>query len=409
MKDKRHLLLFVLLLTAVSCMSTRNDTIIIDNIYKQYDYMINEATKNNANPRTVLPDGRTAWSKNKFDWTMGFFPGSCWLLYEMSGDSKWMNAAKKQQELFVNMTSHSNHDLGFVFNCSYGNAFRITGDSTYLKVLLKAGRTLMDRYNAKVGCIKSWNTEYGWQAKRGWEFPVIIDNLMNLEMLFNLTYLTNDSSYYHVAVSHAETTMRNHFRNDFSSYHVVDYDAETGKVRSKETAQGYSNESNWARGQAWGVYGYTMCYRYTHRKDFLKMAQNIAELIMKEETTPSDKIPYWDNRDPKIPYAYRDVSAAAITASALYELSEYSKEKSRLYKEYADEIMNSLKTKQYTAHVGENNYFILKHSVGSIPHNAEIDVPLNYADYYYIEALKRKDVTLSKSEKQNVSSDNKKN
>lgn len=352
--------------------------------------MVKAASDNNGNPRTVMPDGKTAWSKNTFDWTMGFFPGSCWLLYEMSGDSKWMNAAKKQQELFVNMTSHSHHDLGFVFNCSYGNAYRLTGDSTYLKVLLKAGKTLMNRYNRKVGCIKSWNTEYGWQAKRGWAFPVIIDNIMNLELLFNLTCLTNDSNYYHIAVSHAETTMRNHFRNDFSSYHVVDYDPETGKVRSKETAQGYSNESNWARGQAWGVYGFTMCYRYTHKIEFLKMAQNIAGLIINEKTTPNDKIPYWDNLDPEIPNSLRDVSAATITASALYELSEYSSEKSESYKNYADEIMNSLRTKQYTAHVGENNYFILKHSVGSIPHNAEIDVPVNYADYYYIEALKRK-------------------
>lgn len=389
MKYNRLFLLFILLSTAASCSITEDDTV-INNIYKQYDYMIKEATKKGANPRTVLPDGNTAWSKKNFDWTMGFFPGSCWLLYEISGDRKWMDAAKKQQELFIDMTSHSNHDLGFVFNCSYGNAYRLTGDSIYLKVLLKAGETLKNRYNEKVGCIKSWNTEYGWQSKRGWKFPVIIDNMMNLEILFNLTSLTNDSSYYHVAVRHAETTMRNHFRSDFSSYHVVDYDPKDGKVRSKETAQGYSDESNWARGQAWGIYGYTMCYRYTHKKEFLKTAQSIALLIMNEKTTPDDKIPYWDNKDPEIPCTYRDVSAAAITASALYELSVFSDENSDSYRNYANEIMNSLKSDKYTAKVGENNYFILKHSVGSIPHNAEIDVPLNYADYYYIEALKRK-------------------
>lgn len=391
MKNKMNnlLLLAMLCIATVSCTTVKKDSV-MDGIYRQYSLMAAAASENQANPRTVLPDGKTAWSKNKFDWTMGFFPGSCWLLYEMSGEKKWMDAAKRQQALFENQTSHSNHDLGFVFNCSYGNAFRLTGDSTYLKVLLKAGKTLMDRFNGKVGCIKSWNTEYGWQAHRGWKFPVIIDNMMNLEMLFNLTALTNDSSYYHVAVKHAETTMKNHFRNDFSSYHVVDYDPETGKVRSKETAQGYSDNSNWARGQAWGVYGYTVCYRYTHKKEFLEMAQNIALLIMKEKTTPEDRIPFWDNHDPEIPNAYRDVSAASVTASALYELAEYSDGNAEAYRKYADEIMTSLKSERYTAHVGENNYFILKHSVGSIPHNAEIDAPLNYADYYYIEALKRK-------------------
>lgn len=390
MKRKSSIILSaaIAVVLATGCKSAHKPSA-IDNIYEQYSMMIEEAQSNSGNPRTVLPDGRTAWSKDRFDWTMGFFPGSCWLLYEMSGDEKWKNAAISQQEIFKKHTRHSNHDLGFVFNCSYGNGFRLTRDSSYLEVLCQAGETLKKRYDDKVGCIKSWNTNHGWQAKRGWKFPVIIDNMMNLELLFELTEITNDSSYYDIAVRHAETTMKNHFRSDFSSYHVVDYDPETGKVRKKETAQGYADDSNWMRGQAWGVYGYTMCYRYTHRTDFLKMAENIAAFIMNDKDMPEDLIPYWDTSDPKIPNTYRDASAAAIIASALYELAEYSKN-GQDYTIFADKIMKSLSSKKYTAETGENNYFILKHSVGSIPHNAEIDVPLNYADYYYIEALKRK-------------------
>lgn len=182
------------------------------------------------------------------------------------------------------------------------------------------------------------------------------------------------------------TTLANHFRDDLSSYHVVDYDPETGEVRSKQTAQGYADESAWARGQAWGLYGYTVCYRYTKDEKYLKQAEDIAKYIIEYKATPEDGIPYWDNNAPNIPNEPRDVSAAAITISSLIELDGYTKEN---YRPVIDKILSSLASKEYTAKIGENKNFVLKHSVGSIPHNAEIDVPLNYADYYYIEALTR--------------------
>jgi len=210
--------------------------------------------------------------------------------------------------------------------------------------------------------------------------------MMNLELLFEVSKLTGNDKYKKIAIAHANTTLKNHFREDYSSVHVVDYDSITGAVRSKQTAQGYSNESSWARGQAWGLYGYTVCYRYTKDPQYLDQAEKIADYISNFKGTPDDGIPYWDYNAPNIPNELRDVSAAAVTLSALIELEGYSDVSN---KAFIDKLMVSLSSNAYNSNVGENNNFILKHSVGSIPHNNEIDVPLNYADYYYLEALLR--------------------
>jgi hypothetical protein len=182
--------------------------------------------------------------------------------------------------------------------------------------------------------------------------------------------------------------MKNHFRPDYSSFHVVDYDTATGKVIKKTTHQGFSNESAWARGQAWGLYGYVMCYRETGNKAYLQQAEHIASFILKNPHMPADLVPYWDFDAPHIPNEPRDASAAAITASALYELSTYEKN-NKTYKLTADKIIRSL-TNNYRSPIGENKGFILLHSTGSKPSNSEVDVPISYADYYYIEALLRK-------------------
>ena len=327
------------------------------------------------------------WTNPNFDWTEGFFPGTCWYLYENSNNEEWKIAAEKFQSKFEeHKLRTNNHDLGFIFNCSYGNGYRLTQDENFKSVMITAGNSLITRFNPNVGCIKSWDVDGGWQAKRGWKFPVIIDNMMNLELLFELSILTGDVKYKNVAIAHANTTLKNHFREDDSSFHVIDYDPETGEVRNKHTAQGFANESSWARGQAWGLYGYTVCYRYTKDEKYLKQAQKIANYIINYEGTPKDGIPYWDYNAANIPNEPRDVSAAAITVSALIELKNYSKEN---YTSAINKIMGSLASEEYTAKLGENHNFILKHSVGSIPHNSEIDVPLSYADYYYVEALLR--------------------
>lgn len=348
--------------------------------------LLKNAEVANRNPRTIR-NGKIHWTNPKFDWTEGFFPGSCWYLYEFTKDKKWKNAAEKLQAKFeTHKKITANHDLGFIFNSSYGNGYKITKNNNYKEVMITAADSLLTRFNLNVGCIQSWNVDKGWQSKRNWKFPVIIDNMMNLELLFNVSKFTGNSKYSDAAITHANTTLKNHFRVDNSSYHVIDYDPETGEVRSRQTAQGFADESSWARGQAWGLYGFTVCYRFTKDITYLKQAEKIAHYIINYNGTPKDGIPYWDYNAPSIPNEPRDVSAATITLSALLELDKYSDKK---YMPAINKIMNSLKSEKYTAKLGENNNFILMHSVGSIPHNNEIDVPINYADYYYLEALLR--------------------
>ena len=357
---------------------------------KQLSLLLEDAYAFDKNPRTINEKGEIHWATHdngSFDWTLGFFPGTCWYMYEITKDEKWKSGAEKFQAMHEHFKSmNSSHDLGFVFNCSYGNAYRLTHNEAYKQVMIDAGNSLIERFNPQVGCIKSWDVDGGWQARRGWRFPVIIDNMMNLELLFELSEITKDPKYKNIAIAHADATMKNHFRDDHSSFHVVDYDPQTGVVRNRQTAQGYAHESSWARGQAWGLYGFVVCYRYTKDRKYLKLAKSIADYIISNGAMPKDLVPYWDYNAPRIPNEPRDVSAAAITASALVELDSYSRGN---YKKVAHQIIKSLSSEEYTAKVDENCHFVLMHSVGSIPHNAEIDVPLNYADYYYIEALSR--------------------
>jgi unsaturated chondroitin disaccharide hydrolase len=336
---------------------------------------------NLVSPRTV-ENGQFKMVVSK-DWTSGFFPAELWYFYQYTKDKKWLELAKKYTEdIKKEQFNRGTHDLGFMIYCPFGNGYRLTNNPDYKAVIIQAAKSLSTRFNATAGVIKSWD-----HNGDKWKYPVIIDNMMNLELLFETTRLTGDSSFYKIAVTHANTTMKNHFRPDFSSYHVIDYDTLTGNVRQKLTAQGYANESAWARGQAWALYGYTMCYRETKNKVYLAQADGVAGFILNNKITPADGIPYWDYNDPKIPDVSRDASAAAITASALYELAKYSTN-GKKYKAAADKILNSLSTK-YTSKIGANYGFILEHSTGHRPAKSEINVPINYADYYYLEALLR--------------------
>jgi rhamnogalacturonyl hydrolase YesR len=267
--------------------------------------------------------------------------------------------------------------------CSFGNAVRITPDAGYDSILINSARSLSTRFNPKVGCIRSWNSEPS-------HFLVIIDNMMNLELLMYAFEKTHDSSFYHIAVTHANITMKNHFRPDYSSYHVVDYNPATGAVQRKITNQGAADESAWARGQAWGLYGYTMMYRTTGDKKYLEQAKHIADFILHHPNLPSDKIPFWDFNAPGIPNAYRDASAAAIISSALIELAGYtSGNEKNEYKNVAATILKNLSSPPYKSKGDEVGGFLLKHSVGNLPAKSEIDVPLSYADYYFVEASMR--------------------
>ena len=314
------------------------------------------------------------------DWTCGFPAGSFWFMYEFTGDEYWKEVALDNTLKLDGVQYRTNtHDLGFMVFCSYGNAYRITGNEAYKEVIIQASESLISRFNPIVGCIKSW--DHG-----DWEYPVIIDNMMNLEMLFWTSKVTGDPKYRDIAITHADVTIENHFRDDMSSYHVVSYDTITGEPIVKQTHQGLNDESAWGRGQAWGLYGYTMTYRETNEQRYLETAEGIADFIL--ANLPEDMVSYWDFNDPAIPNAHRDASAAAITASALFELSTLSS-KGETYLNAAQKILDSLTSEKFRATDGANGGFILKHSVGHKPKSSEVDVGINYADYYYLEALKR--------------------
>ncbi|MCL6266287.1 glycoside hydrolase family 88 protein [Flagellimonas myxillae] len=390
MKHSQLLTVFVLCSLAVSCGKKQNSIdadALIAKTEKQLNLLLGEAEKANRIPRTLNAEREIHWTMESFDWTEGFFPGSCWYLYQHTQNDLWKKSAEKFQAQYESHKySINNHDLGFIFNCSYGHGYKLTQNPSFKEVMITAADSLITRFNPEVGCIKSWDVDRGWQSQRGWKFPVIVDNMMNLELLFEVSKLTNNSKYADIAIRHANTTLKNHFRTDNSSYHVVDYDPETGEVRSKQTAQGHSHESSWARGQAWGLYGFTLCYRYTQNPAYLELAEKIARFIVEHKNLPDDKIPYWDFDAPSIPEEPRDASAAAIMVSALLELDSYSEQS---YTSTIEQMLSSLASPSYTSGDGENKGFVLDHSVGSIPHGAEIDVPLNYADYYYLEALSR--------------------
>lgn len=317
---------------------------------------------------------------NIYDWTSGFFPGSLWYAYELTGDADLKNEAiDYTNRMFPISKYKDNHDIGFMINCSYGNAMRLAPNDSIMDVIVETAENLCSRFNVQIGCIRSWDFGH-------WNYPVIIDNMMNLDLLFNATNLTGNQKYKQVAIKHAYTTMKHHFRPDFTSFHVVSYN-DDGSVELKGTHQGKNDDSAWARGQGWAVYGYTSCYRETKDVKFLNQAVNVAEMIIKRNVA-SDKVCYWDFDAPIKRETPRDASAAAVIASAFLELSTFAENGDR-YFDYAEEILKSLSSKKYLSEKGQNKGFVLMHSVGSLPHGSEIDTPINYADYYYLEALKR--------------------
>ena len=385
----KHIVTSLLCCTLLFTQTNAQEKIDLNKVIKvastQYRHAVNEYKDSTKIPRSTKPDG-TLFTVTSKDWCSGFFSGSLWLLYDLTKDDfyknaaiKWSVAIEKEQ---YNITTH---DLGFMMYIPFGAAYKDTKSEAYKSIIIQSAKSLATRFHPKVGLIKSLD---GGR----FNYPVIIDNMMNLELLFEASKLTGDDSYRQIAIKHAYKTIENHFRKDYSSYHVVNYDSLTGKVIKKQTHQGYSDESAWARGQTWGLYGYTMMYRYTKDEKYLDQANHIADFIMNHPDYPKDGVPYWDFNDPKIPNTYRDASAGAVMASALLELKNYvGKEKGKKYFKQAEKILTTLSTPEYLASNGNGN-FIIKHCVGNWPNGkatGEIDAAINYGDYYYLEALKR--------------------
>lgn len=382
----------------------------IDFAVKQTGHML----KSCYNPKQPMPhsirkDG-TVGRGSIYLWTAGFFPGTLWYLSEYTGDKALQDSARVWTNKMEPMkTFTDNHDIGFMMYCPYGNAYRLKPNEVDKQILITSAKSLSTRFSPVTGTIKSWNSWRSWNGEQRFKYPVIIDNMMNLELLFFASRVSGDDSFKKIAISHAERTMKNQIREDGSSYHIAMYDPETGKFIKGETSQGYSDNSTWSRGQGWAIYGFTMVYRETKDKRFLKTAIKTADYYVNNKNLPSDKVPWWDfnayqpgytpgqrSNAGKIVTNYRDASAAALVASALLELSTYTKgNKSKKYYNTAVQILHALGGEKYRAKEGENANFILMHSVGAIPQRSEIDVPLTYADYYFVEALLRYDALLN--------------
>ena len=396
--------LWILCLLILCSCSTKNEEDIVSRGFEiaelQLSAQLKVVPEPNEYPRTIK-DGKLKTTK-KNDWTEGFYPGCLWYVYEHNHNENWKEYAINWTEALEPLKKLTNHhDIGFLMYCSFGNAYRLTGNETYKDILVESARSLCTRFNQKTGCIESWNYRKAWNGIDVGFYPVSSDPMLKLHLVYVSAKVTGDSVYANIANAHAETTAKNQFRADYSNYHVVNYDEETGKVLHKATCQGFSDNSAWARGQAWAIYGYTMAYRETKRKDFLDMAIHTADFWLNHPNLPEDGVPYWDfnagqegfvpdwNYDPQMfKEVPRDASAAAIAASAFLELTDYVDDGEK-YEQAAEHILKSLSSPLYLAEPGTNCNFILMHSVGSIPHGSEIDVPLVYADYYYLEALLR--------------------
>ena len=371
---------------AVSCQESMKQ--LSDRVFELAEYQF--AKMDEQLTDTTVPKstrfGLLVPSESK-SWTSGFYPGSLWYTYLYTGNEEIKALAEKNTEkLYIETQIVRSHDIGFMVNCSYGNAYRITGDEKYREPFINAAHLLATRFNPTVGLTLSWNVT---PKRKHWRYPVIIDNMMNLELLTKAHALCGVDSLLNVALTHANTTMKNHFRPDYTTWHVVDYEPETGDIRMKVTHQGYSDDSAWARGQAWAVYGYTMMYREVSEPAYLAQAENVAKMLL--ERLPEDGIPYWDFDSPDAPDSQRDASAGAIMASSFIELAGYTADKqlSKSLMKMAQKQIRTLASDEYLAQPDRNGYFLLKHSVGSYPSDTEVNVPLTYADYYFLEALLR--------------------
>ena len=337
-------------------------------------------------PRNIYPDQKE-WNKvGIHDWTSGFWPGILWYAYEASGDSAILEQAQRFTLPLKGVLDVpvENHDLGFMLYCSFGNGLRLTQNKDYHDFLLVAADSLATLYNPKVGTILSWPS---MRKKMNWPHNTIIDNMINLELLFWAAKNGGNSSLYNIAFTHAKTCMTTLIRPDYTTYHVAVFDTLDGSFIKGVTHQGYADDSQWTRGQGWGIYGYSMCYRETGNEDFLITAQKLADKFI--EMMPEDVVPYWDFNDPNIPNAPKDASAAAVAASGMLELSTFMKDEAdkAKYKNAAVALLTKLSSDKYLSK--DTNQAMLLHSTGQKPAALEIDVSIIYADYYYLEALLR--------------------
>lgn len=378
----KKILFVVLAVLGVSCTKVSEMEKVIESVAAlsaEQCLILADSLTNETMPKT-FQNGRVVTSNMKW-WCSGFFPGTCWYTYMLSGNDEVYSLALSQTERMLDVDAYfRDHDIGFQLMCSAGLAYRNTGEQKYLDAIRRGAELLAARYSEITGVIRSWNLH---------SYPVIIDNMMNLELLTFAAEKFDVPQWKEIAMSHADITMKNHFREDYSSYHMVDYNPDNGEILVKRTVQGYNDESAWSRGQSWGLYGYTMMYRETGEERYLTHAENIAEYLL--PMLADRPVPAWDFDAPADMSDQDDASAAAVIASALIELSTLTKNKDFSLKclSQAEATLNALASPEYLAEKGEIGGFILKHSCGFYLKDSEVDVPLTYADYYFLEALHR--------------------
>ena len=347
----------------------------------QYSGMLDKIATDPNLPRTISPDGKLVTVKPE-DWTSGFFPGCLWFLYEYNNSPQWKEKAWDYTNRLERIRHFKgNHDGGFMLGCSYGNALRLSPEPETRQILRDGAAALATRYIPELGMIRSWD-------HKPYLCPVIIDNMMNLELLTWSAKNGGDPKLRDIAISHADLTLKQHFRPDGTAYHVVDYDPKTGWIRAYHACQGADARTPWARGQSWAIYGYAMMYRETGKPEYLAKANSLARALMAHPNLPADKVPNWDYGIKPEESTPRDASAAAVMASALIELSQSAKNGEELLA-FAREQLLTLASPAFLAEPGTNGGFLLTRSTGFLPNNSEINVPLNYADYYFLEALLR--------------------
>lgn len=385
MKNKHCFKLFFIILSfLVSCKTEKKEQYKSQKeLENRYNKLLTYKLDSLAFPRSFSHEKQQIKKAPSKDWTSGFFPGNLWQIYELTGNEAYKERAK-QWTAFIEKEKFNDgtHDMGFkVFN-SFGQGLKHDDNQSYKDIIIKSSKTLISRYNDTVGSIRSWDFK-----KERWDFPVIIDNMMNLEMLFEATKMSKDSIFHKIAVKHANTTLKNHFREDNSCFHVLDYNPTNGDIRMKVTHQGFNDYSSWARGQGWAIYGFTMAYRYTKDEKYLNRAKATAGFFLNHKNLPEDGIPYWDFDAPNIPNESRDLSAGAIVASALIELYGYTKDET--YINYSKKFLKNVQTVNYILPSDLEIPFILDHSFGDWSKRSEMNEPIVYGDYYFLEALLR--------------------
>ncbi|WP_299430060.1 glycoside hydrolase family 88 protein [uncultured Maribacter sp.] len=382
--------IFIILgFTCVSCISKDKNKVVDSKetiealLQARYNKFLNYKVDSTAFARSYNPKTTTIKKVPSENWTSGFFAGSFWQIYMLTGNEGFKDKAE-EWTAYIEKEKHNDrtHDMGFKVFCSFGNGLKVEDNQNYKDIIIKSAKTLSTRFNDKVGSIRSWDFNADI-----WQFPVIIDNMMNLELLFEATKISGDSTFHKIAVKHANTTMKNHFREDHSTWHVLDYDTNSGQVRGRVTHQGINDNSAWARGQGWAINGFTTVYRYTKDKKYLDRAVKTANFFINHKDLPKDGIPYWDFSHPDIPNVSRDVSAATVVASALVELYQYTKNEA--YLNYSKKVVNSLKSSNYILPKDINIPFILDHSFGDWSKRHEMDEPIVYGDYYFLQTLLR--------------------